>query len=204
MLTLDMVLTYVDALYKAEPGDCPHYDEFRDMFSGGQVQSKQWMISQLKDISEVNIGRKKVVVCGAWYGILSFMLEASFSNFDIASLDLDERCRKFIGCIKTYDKFGHRVIAIQENMYDYRYTEDVVINTSGEHIEDLEVWVEKIPTGTVVVLQSSNFNSHPQHINCVSSADELLNKAGLQFKEVIYKGELQLPTYTRFMVIFKK
>ena len=39
------------------------------------------------------------------------------------------------------------------------------------------------------------------HINCVNSEEELASKSGLA--QVWYKGKLEMPMYTRYMVIGK-
>jgi hypothetical protein len=88
-------------------------------------------------------------------------------------------------------------------MYELDYSDpnapDLVINTSCEHIEDLPKWLSLLPKGCRVLLQSNNYTSEPTHINCVKSVDELAQQA--QLSELSYAGALQLPKYTRFMLI---
>jgi len=74
-----------------------------------------------------------------------------------------------------------------------------VINTSCEHIEDLPKWLSLLPTGCRVMLQSNNYTSEPTHVNCVESVDELTQQANLS--DLSYAGALELPKYTRFMLI---
>jgi len=89
------------------------------------------------------------------------------------------------------------------DMYALDYTEigapDLVINTSCEHIADLPKWLALLPRGCRVMLQSNNYTSEPTHVNCVESVDELAQQAKLS--ELNYAGALQLPKYTRFMLI---
>lgn len=47
--------------------------------------------------------------------------------------------------------------SVTDDMYTYKYTEDIVINTSCEHIPDVDKWLSLVPAGTMVVLQSNNF-----------------------------------------------
>ena len=51
---------------------------------------------------------------------------------------------------------------------DYaRLGADLVVNTSCEHIADLRGWLDLLPKGTSVLLQSNDYFSEPTHINCV-------------------------------------
>ena len=111
-------------------------------------------------------------------------------------LDIDPRCEKFINNIIFNDPGAKCVTG---DMYEYHYKEHLVINTSCEHIPNLSEWINVIPTKRIVALQSNNFVLGSGHINCVSSEDELADKAGL--KEIWYKGKLQMPMYTRYMII---
>ena len=80
----------------------------------------------------------------------------------------------------------------------------VVINTSSEHMPNLSkiLEVRKFKPETIFALQSNNMFHINDHINCVESEDELLEKSGI--KRLIYKGSLDMPNrYKRFMVIGK-
>jgi len=78
-------------------------------------------------------------------------------------------------------------------------TPDTLINTSCEHLSDYSSWWQRIVPGKLVILQSNDFYSAKEHCNCVKSADELL--AHSPMTEVLFKGELSLPDYHRFMLI---
>ena len=73
----------------------------------------------------------------------------------------------------------------------------VVINTSCEHMTD--EWFYNLPDGQFVVLQTNNYFSNEQHINCVHSVVEALEK--YQFSEVFYYGEIDNMIYDRYMII---
>ena len=73
----------------------------------------------------------------------------------------------------------------------------MLINTSCEHMRPLNV-----KPRTYVVLQSNNYRTVEDHINCVDSCDELVEQ--YELSHTYYTGSLDFPTYTRFMVIGKK
>ena len=91
-------------------------------------------------------------------------------------------------------------------MANYEYTEEqhIVINTSCEHItqQQYNTWQEKVPKDTWIVVQSNNFSSHREHINCSESLKDFRwkSKIGKEF----YSGTLELPKYDRYMIIGRK
>lgn len=193
MITTDFITTYTTGLYSVPESSRPTYNEFRDMFSSGQVKSKEWALSALSP--HIN-GKESIAIVGSWFGTLGLALHYKFPDTNIKLIDIDTRCKEFTdGIFRWNDRIKSETI----NMFDYSYVEDVVINTSTEHIADLRKWLELIPKGTIVLLQSNNNNKMDGHINCCNSADELKNKAGLE--NILYSGELIMPMYTRYMVI---
>jgi hypothetical protein len=90
---------------------------------------------------------------------------------------------------------------ITDDMYLYSYTEDVIINTSCEHIDNVQDWLSLLPADRMVVLQSNNYIGGNGHINCVHSKEEFVEQTGLS--DILYSGELVMPMYTRYMVIGK-
>ena len=56
------------------------------------------------------------------------------------------------------------------------------------------------PERTLLALQSNNFNSLPEHINCVSTGQELAAQA--EVKE-LHGDKLKFDEYTRFMILGK-
>ncbi len=47
MIDSDIIIKYTNSLYGVDPKYAPTYDEFRDMFSAGQLRSKEWMVESL-------------------------------------------------------------------------------------------------------------------------------------------------------------
>ena len=48
----------------------------------------------------------------------------------------------------------------------------VIVNTSCEHIEAFSDWFDSPPSGPLLVLQSNDYFSCDEHINCVNMLDE--------------------------------
>lgn len=193
MIDSEFIIAYTNALYSTPLEIRPSYDEFRDMFSLGQIKSKEWAI----DCLDPFIGdRKTAVVVGAWYGTLGMFLHRSFPQLSLTLLDIDPRCSEFIDSVFRNTS---GVKAVTQDMYQYSYSEDVVINTSCEHIESLDQWLKLLPKGTLVLLQSNNADTIDGHINCSKSIDDFLEKSKLT--TVLYSRELEMPMYTRYMII---
>ena len=55
--------------------------------------------------------------------------------------------------------------------YDDPTSPDLVINTSCEHLPDVRGWLDRLPAGMPVVLQSNDYFAEPEHTNCVASLE---------------------------------
>jgi hypothetical protein len=165
------------------------------MFSAGQIKSKEWLVEELSKI-DLDFMYKKIAVSGSWFGTLGMMLKCKFPTSSITMIDLDPRCETFIGNI-IYDIDDMQ--AVTADMYTYRYFEDIIINTSCEHITDVKGWLALLPRNRIVVLQANDFTDDEDHINCVSDIDAFILLSGMT--NVIYSGVLKFPMYNRFMII---
>lgn len=193
MIDSNFITDYTTALYSAPAESLPSYNEFRDMFSTGQIKSKQWAIDQLSVIVD---RIDSAIIVGAWYGTLGMMLTRMYPTAEICLLDIDARCKQFTDCVFSQNSHVRSVTA---DMYDYEYTESLIINTSCEHIVDLEQWIKLLRPGSRVLLQSNNCTTMDGHINCSQSVNEFIEKTKLT--KIEYAGELVMPMYTRFMII---
>jgi hypothetical protein len=193
MIDSEFIIQYTNALYSTPMEYAPRYDEFRDMFSSGQIRSKEWLIEKMSQYLDIH--EHEILIAGAWYGTLGMMLHKKFPYAYINMLDIDPRCEKFVDNIiyETPD-----IKYITEDMFFYEYSEDIIINTSCEHINLID-WLKLIPKGKTVVLQSNNYKEGNGHINCVNSAQDFYNSIDLN--RVFYCDELQMPMYTRYMII---
>jgi hypothetical protein len=189
MIDSKFIIRYTNGLYDTHPDNSPSYQEFRDMFSSGQIYSKEWAITELKKLDILLI--ESVIIVGAWFGTLGVMLKQELPHIKLKMLDIDPRCEVFIKNIGES--------AVTEDMYLHSYTEDLVINTACEHVSDIRMWLDKLYPETLVLLQSNNFFSGIGHTNCVSSKEEFETQVSLH--NVLYSGELVTPMYTRYMII---
>ena len=188
-----------------------------DCFSRGQLESKIWLVSKLKEL-DLELGT--VFLCAGWYATLATMLfESTISVKKIRSFDID---KSVVDIAKTFNrpwvkdewKFQAAVEDIHNMDFNYHTftvhrangtsaelieSPDTVINTSCEHIENFEEWYAKIPNGKLVVLQSNNYFEIEEHINCVNDIYEFKQMAPMS--DLHYMGFRELPKYKRFMLI---
>jgi hypothetical protein len=200
MLDSHIVMLYTDALYSCPTEDSPTYNEFRDMFSRGQLLSKFWLVEELYKVHR--IFDDKIIIVGSWFGTLGYFLRTKFVDVQVTCLDIDPRCAKFLDrLVPEYQP--NRVQGVTGDMYTYDYSQDIVINTSCEHMPDVRSWLKKVPQGTLIALQSSNFKGLKEHMNCVNSVEEFKNQVGDEVN-ILYTGEWKFSMYTRYMVIGRK
>ena len=189
----------------------------KDCFSRGQLESKLWLVEEL---SKQNLNLGTVFLCAGWYATLATMLFESNIKLDkVRSFDLDPSC---IDIAKIFNKPWlmkdwqfqaslEDIHNINYAMHTYNVTRsdgsvqtltdqpDTIINTSCEHISNFADWYGKIPDGKLVVLQSNNYYEVEEHVNCVKDIKEFGNMA--RMTGPLFAGELELPKYTRFMLI---
>lgn len=191
----------------------------RDCFSRGQLESKLWLVKELKKTKQ-DLGT--VFLCAGWYATLATMLFESGIKVDkIRSFDVDETT---VDIAETFNKPWFtdqwRFKALIDDIHNINYEQhtwqywsnannrmsypiadipDTIINTSCEHIENFTEWYDKIPVGKLVILQGNDFFEIKEHVNCSVNLNEFSNKAPMT--TVLYEGELELPKYKRFMKI---
>lgn len=190
--------------------------ELTDVFSKGQLESKKWLVNK---ILELNLELGTVFLCAGWYGILAaFLFEANVKLKKIRSFDINPECEQIADTFnKNWEmdhwKFKASTLDILSMEYPLTYIThnkqlvsssltdmpDTIINTSCEHIKDFKIWYEKIPTGTLLVLQSNNFFEIAEHVNCSKSIEDFSRITPMA--KVLYQGDLHLEKYTRFMKI---
>jgi hypothetical protein len=189
----------------------------KDCFSRGQLQSKLWIIKELK---KLNLDLGTVFLCAGWYATLAVMLfENNLKINKIRSFDKDPSCRKIAEIfnkpwVKDEWKFKSStqdILEIDYNQHSYDVMRadgsfceltdlpDTIINTSCEHIDNFEEWYNSIPDGKLVILQSNDYFEIEEHVNCSKSISQFSKTCPM--KETLFEGELFLPKYTRFMKI---
>lgn len=192
-----------------------NFDE--DCFSRGQLQSKLWLVEELKKVS-VDLGT--VFLCAGWYGTLATMMfEENLSIDKIRSFDIDESTEtiaeifnrpwvidgwKFKPVIQDIHDINFEehcyIVAKKDGEFETLYdSPDTIINTSCEHIENFETWYNKIPSGKLVVLQCNNFKEIEEHVNTHDTLESFAKQTPLETE--LYSGELDLGKYKRWMRI---
>jgi hypothetical protein len=170
-----------------------------DAFWSGQLKSKEWLIQNLR--SHIN-KFVTVDIHGGWVGVLASMLfQSDVPVLNIRSIDIDPACEPIASNMNKIEEMVGKFRAVTADMCSIRSDADVIINTSCEHItqEQYDLWLSGMPYGSLFVLQSNNYNI-PEHVRIANSLEEFKSQCGIS---VLWAGELELPLYTRFMVIGK-
>lgn len=191
----------------------------KDCFSRGQIQSKLWLIYELK---KLNLDLGTVFLCAGWYGTLATMIfENNFKVDKIRSFDIDESTVdiseifnkpwftdqwKFKSLIEdiynvNYEMHTWQFWSNANNRMSYPITDvpNTIINTSCEHLHNFYSWYNKIPNNKLVILQANDYHEVEEHVNTYNSLEEFSTSAPMT--TVLYEGELFLPKYKRFMKI---
>ena len=196
-----------------------HHDEYkhcikriRDASTSSQLQSKLWLVSE---IINLGINVERVALLGGWYAnfivpLLIDELGVSFiHNFEIDQ-DVKQLSYKFNKRYKDEKKYKCYIVDVMfspiwQYMKQGESGFDLVINTSCEHMFPMKRFCDLnrgFLGNPIYVLQSTDDDQYDDHINCVSSPDELAEQAN--FVDVLYSGTKILDNgMNRFMVIGK-
>ena len=182
----------------------PSYSKsFDDSVSQGQYDSKLWLIKKLRNI-KLYTDEVHIDIVGSWFGFpLIEMLSKLFKIKQIDLYDLDDNCHKVVAQYINHFDLDFKIV--QHGDYFERTDlrrRHIVINTSSEHMSDIVLmrkYYKDYPDTPILVIQSNNYFSLDDHINCVNNVDELIDKNHIN--RVLYKGTQKLPLYDRYMVI---
>ena len=170
-----------------------------DAFWSGQLKSKEWLIQNLRKHVNKFV---TIDIHGGWVGVLASMLfQSDVPVLNIRSVDIDPTCEPIANNMNKIQEMVGKFRAVTADMCEIRSDADVIINTSCEHItqDQYDLWLSGMPYNSLLVLQSNNYKI-PEHIRPAASLEEFKTQCGIN---VIWAGELELPLYTRFMVIGK-
>lgn len=178
-----------------------------DAFWRGQMQSKEWLITNLENFIYPEVNKHlnfplTVDIHGGWVGVLSSMLfQSAIPIKHIRSIDIDPECESVATMMNKKEEIEGKFSAITGDMCTVRSEGNIIINTSCEHItqEQYEIWLKNIPQNSLLVLQSNNYNI-PEHVRIANDLEEFKNQSNI---EVLWSSQLELPLYTRFMIIGK-
>jgi len=176
-----------------------------------QLQSKLWLGSELKKIGD---SFNSVAVIGGWYmHFLGYILIDELNCKLVCNYEIDRDAvlisKKFNARL-TGSKLASKYKSYEANLFmsDFlrernRGEVDLLVNTSCEHMYHMKYLLDKhFDNKPLCVLQSTDYEDYDDHVNCVSSPDELAEQAGLV--DLYYSGTKVLENgMNRFMVIGK-
>ena len=171
-----------------------------DAFWSGQLKSKEWLISNLNN--HVHSDQVSIEIHGGWVGVLASMLfQSNVSVKKICSIDIDPSCEAIAVLMNKQEEIDGRFRAVTTDMCSLISFVDVVINTSCEHITQAqyEQWLRNRNKDQLLVLQSNNYKID-EHVRTAESLAEFVEQSHI---DVLWAGELELPLYTRWMIIGK-
>jgi len=177
-----------------------------DAFWQGQLKSKEWLVEALAKIYQQRSIIYKPVsieIHGGWVGVLASMLfQSSMPIKRITSLDIDPTCEPIASMMNKGEEIQGRFQAMTGDMCNLISFVDIVINTSCEHItqEQYEIWLGKRTKDQLLVLQSNNYKID-EHVRIADSLEEFVEQSHI---DVLWTGKLELPLYTRWMIIGKQ
>ena len=172
-----------------------------DAFWSGQLRSKEWLIDCLDEYVSMPMS---IDINGGWVGVLaSMMFQSNIPITTIRSIDIDPHCEHIANEMNRIEYNRGVFRAITGDMVNIRSDADIVINTSCEHItqDDYDIWLSGLRHDALIVVQSNNYDI-PEHIRTAKSLDEFVEQSGLE--KILYNGSLELPLYTRYMIIGHK
>lgn len=174
-------------------------------FSHGQITSKIWLCDKIEPYLTTNT---KIIILGAWYNVLGFMLLTRYKQITkLTGIDINPEVKPIAD--KICDAWPSIVNNItidsdKVDMEDY----DIIINCSPEHMPTND-WFNNIPNNKLVIIQSSDMTIQEEPwlvCNQNTSLIELNNKYKCQ--TVLFSDTIKLPYstsfYQRFMIIGKK
>ena len=171
-----------------------------DAFWSGQLKSKEWLCKELRKHVNKFVS---IDIHGGWVGTLASMLfQSDIYVNHIRSIDIDPSCEPIANNMNKLEEIQGKFRAVTADMCSIRSDADVIINTSFEHItqDQYDLWLSGHPQNSLIVLQSNNYDI-PEHVRIANSLEEFKTQSQLN---VLYAGELELPLYTRYMIIGKK
>lgn len=182
------------AAYHMQKTNTPNAMFFAESFKPNQIQCKKWLVEEILNTS-MNLDR--VLVLGSWNSVLLYELFKHYGSvnwFDFLDIDPTvhlHRDRYFE--INHMEKNYSSVVMDATEFSDYEGY-DLVINTSCEHMKDIPA-----VHGPLYAIQSNDYVSVPDHINCVKSTKQLASQNNIT--EILYQGTRNMGHYNRFMVI---
>ena len=171
-----------------------------DAFWSGQLKSKEWLITNLEPFVSNAVS---IDIHGGWVGVLASMIfQSDIPCRSIRSIDIDPSCESIAFMMNKKEEMEGRFLALTEDMCDVNSEADVIINTSCEHITQVqyERWLSHAKDDQLLVLQSNNYKI-PEHIRIAENLKDFKDQSKVS---VVWEGQLNLPLYDRYMLICRK
>ena len=156
-----------------------------------------------------------VHILGGWYGVLGamFLNDPRFEVGRVVSVDIEPSCRPIAETLNRTGVARAKFSTLTADIYDLDYrtladnegasgAPDLLVNTSCEHLAEFGRWFDRVPGGTLMVLQSNDYFDCEEHYNCVNDLEAFIRQAPLS--QPLFEGERRLKKYTRFMLIGRK
>lgn len=175
-----------------------------EAFWAGQLDSKCWLTNTLNELVSED---SNIYIFGGWIGVLASIIHSSskFKVSHITNIDIDPWCKEvcYILC-NNISNINHVTEDMKNYTYDYEHYPNIVINTSTEHVnqETYDLWFDRIPYDSLIVIQGNNFFDCDQHVRCSSSLIDF--KRMNHVIKPVFEGILPHDLYDRYMCIFKK
>ena len=170
-----------------------------DAMWSGQLKSKEWLIDNLANHVHT---ASSIEIHGGWVGVLASMIfQSTIPATKICSVDIDPTVQPIAILMNKQEEIDGKFHAMTTDMCSLISFVDIVINTSCEHItqDQYEQWLRNRNKDQLLVLQSNNYKID-EHVRTADSLAEFIEQSHIN---VLWAGELELPLYTRWMVIGK-
>lgn len=170
-----------------------------DAMWSGQLKSKEWLIDNLANYVHT---ASSIEIHGGWVGVLASMIfQSTIPVTKICSVDIDPTVQPIAILMNKQEEIDGKFHAMTTDMCSLISFVDIVINTSCEHItqDQYEQWLRNRNKDQLLVLQSNNYKID-EHVRTADSLAEFIEQSHIN---VLWAGELELPLYTRWMVIGK-
>jgi len=160
-----------------------------------QIESKMWLVEKLKEHLDMFPDSPKICVAAGWYGLTAHLMR-NYTDNKIVSFDIDPECEK-IGNL-LYDNIQFKTEDINQfNPKEF----DIIICTSCEHItdEELNKFLDKRKSDSLVVLHSNNYYQIGEHTNCKDSLQHFEKSVNLN---ILNSYEKRIENkFDRYMII---
>lgn len=189
----------INSLY--QPGISLSADKLRDALSEGQLSSKLHLLNCLEKVKNSFHEIENTHYLACWHGLIAKwinednLIKVSKGNYLV---DIDKEAVKLARQIN----FSVDYVGVVEDILFYKNysSRDAIVNTSCEHFS--YEWLENIPQGCLMILQSSNLE-HCEHVNKETSLNDFAKNVNLRF--IIHGDEILLSNgSTRFTLIGEK